>query len=114
MSASVESIIAGVLRGHWTAHTDIAGDDIRFLCECGTVELVKDSGHSSASAWSTAHQAAAVMAALVDAGTVEWGVLTTLGMHVPYDSEEDARTIAAQNGSTPIRRLTLPWLEVEA
>lgn len=59
------------------------------------------------------HQAAAVLAALTAAGTVEWGVLTALGMHVPYDTEYDARIIAAKNGSTPVSQLVLPWTEVQ-
>ena len=41
----------------------------------------------------------------------EWAVRTTLDMHVPYDTEEDARAIAAQHGSTVVSRVVAPWKE---
>lgn len=70
----LEGIIAAALNEHWRAHVDIAGDDIRYVCECGAVELVEGSGHSSTTTWSRAHQARAVLAAISEAGAVEWGV----------------------------------------
>lgn len=67
----MESIIAAALAGHWRAHVDIAGDDLRFVCECGTVEFVTGSGHSSTATWSRDHQARAVLAAISAAGVIE-------------------------------------------
>lgn len=117
----MESIVAGVLRQHWAYSTDTRTDPFIDRCLCG-VTLRTWGDDNSPIEKLAAHQAVAVMAALQEAGTVEWGV------RWPYLSEmypERTDTKESQEAAQAsidksfadgalVSRLTLPWQEVEA
>ena len=115
VSAPVESIIATVLREHWAFSTD-TDDYPRFVDRCdGCHEIVfnhgRDGNQNDAYA---AHQATAVLSALQEAGTVEWGVqLSDSFMENHHGSRRGAEEVANETGSHVITRVTLPWERAE-
>lgn len=75
MSADMESIIAAALTTHWARMMCSEGDGFYIECRCGEVGHVESDAEDwePANQWSAAHQARAVMAAISEAGAVEWG-----------------------------------------
>lgn len=114
MIAPVESIIATVLREHWAFSTD-TDDYPRFVDRCdGCHEIVfnhgRDGNQNDAYA---AHQAAAVLSALQEAGTVEWGVTGRGGRPFGPMEEDESRILGSQPGRTLLSRITTPWERAE-
>lgn len=110
MSASVESIIAGVIAAH-VAELDQTACPTGY-CVCNE-RFATDDEHA-------AHQAAAVMAALTEAGTVEWGVrMNGEGAQIePKPSKSAAYQSAETAGTVGVychveNRFATPWQEVE-
>ena len=111
MTASVESIIAAVLGRHQPLiSVDYpTGLVTAVACDCDTT--YRDlTTHA-------AHQAAAVLAALQEAGAVEWGVRYEDGSPLQRCySEAYAKECHDDNldgGPTIVSRLTLPWEPVK-
>lgn len=97
-------VVAAELRKH-DARWSLDGNRSRLECDCGAEVIAGDA---------TAHQARAVLAALTEAGSVEWGVAWKgAGPDgvLAFDSEEDAREAVELGGL--LSRLTLPWTAVE-
>lgn len=92
----------------WEASGDY-GEHAWLECKCGETWDVKDEAAAH-----LAHQARAVLDALTEAGTVEWGVAWKgagpSGV-LAFDSEEDAREAVELGGL--LSRLTLPWGRAE-
>ena len=103
-------VIAEVLAAHEGVTGDSLGTEV-FCDGCG-------EGESPASTddkyqWHAAHQARAVLAAIEQAGTVEWGVRTTYCDVVTVDTKADAQAIAKDSGYPVVSRITGPWTAVE-
>jgi len=109
-------VVSRVLRVHLAEQTTghyRRGGRWAVLCSCGHVSKYKgdpdfdDTEHA-------AHQAAAVLQALTEAGTVEWA---TEGVewdgrtieHNTWPDEKTARRKTAYYGGRVVSRLTLPW-----
>jgi hypothetical protein len=85
------------------------------VCTCGeSIGSYRRGQSTYARQDHQAHQARAVLAALAEAGTVEWGVAWKgagpSGV-LAFDSEEDAREAVELGGL--LSRLTLPWERAE-
>lgn len=111
MTASVESIIAAALAGHQPLiSVDYpTGLVTAVACDCDTI--YRDlTTHA-------AHQAAAVMTALQEAGNVEWGTLGDVGQGstvYEWSTKESASYYTQKyEGIYVVSRPTLPWQEVE-
>lgn len=118
MSADLESVIAGVLAWHWSFSTD-TDDYPRFVDRCdGCHEIVFNHGREDNQNQSyAAHQARAVLAALGEAGGVEWGV--QYQTHIEpvvrtYHSKAIALAMLEDDDSEAlVFRITGPWTAVE-
>lgn len=96
----MESIIAAALEKHVPRWQTPMG------CTCGALA-------DRSLNWHAAHQARAALAAISEAGAVEWGVSGPNG-YVNYTQEEaDARLqVATRNGQTLYRRIAATEWEV--
>jgi hypothetical protein len=112
VTPDLEAVIAGVLAGHLADQTTghyRKGGRWEVLCSCGHVSKYKgdpdfdDTEHA-------AHQAAAVLAALKEAGRVEWAVATRHAVTTPVTvPEASARSMATLPGRELISRVVWPW-----
>lgn len=108
MKQPLVDVIAGVLAGHQWYDSTNELDGIRFGCTC----LIDDEGNETAllSESPAAHQARAVLAAISEAGAVEWG--TEYG---PDDvevsiSQQSAEKFSRNHGNRPtVSRIAGPW-----
>lgn len=115
------SVIAAAILDHW-AET-IAAEDKGFWvkCRCGEIGEVESDAEDwePANKWMAAHQAGAVLAAISEAGAVEWGTehvaqgSRTIEIH-PCDSEADAQGAIAYYGGRTLSSITGPWEPVKA
>lgn len=69
----MENLIAEVLAGHLVGGESEGMGDFTFLCTCGYDEGI-GSDWEEAGKLIAAHQARAVLQAISEAGTVEWGI----------------------------------------
>ena len=122
MTASVESIIAAALAEHTLDYVlpvnDADSPQWIAECDCDWAQITDD--YRTGELAHAAHQAAAVMAALREAGTVEWGIFRKSDA-VDAGAFDEAtfktKADAEWRGSWPaeiVSRVTLPWQEVEA
>lgn len=109
-------VIAGVLAEHQWYDATNELDGLRFGRAC----LIDDEGNETALLTETpsAHQARAVLAAISEAGAVEWATehvaqgSRTIEIH-PCDSEADAQGAIAYYGGRILSRIVGPWTAVE-
>lgn len=103
------SIIAAVL----VAHADVYWNQVtgKVHCDCdeliGSIPITRGKEHR-------AHQARAVLAALGEAGAVEWGVRVGPMPADPRKSKHSAlNQISAYGYGTLVSRVTFPWERAE-
>ena len=133
VSASVESIIEAAIVAHLAETIAAEGDGFWIKCRCGVIGEVESDAEDwePANEWFAAHQAAAVLAALQEVGTVEWALQQKTFIDGDYDqtytssaiyrnpfTEDEAKNHQWLDPRSPVptrvvSRLTLPWQEVE-
>lgn len=95
------SIITEALAGHRTVHEVLYAD--YYSCSCGHRGKEQPS----------AHQARAVLAAIREAGAVEWGI-EVWSETIAVDSEHEARLqVDMQRASHIASRIAFPWERAE-
>lgn len=103
------SIIAAALEDH----SEVELEQRVWTCICGhEFGLITDDTCPAVD--HREHQATAVLAAISEAGTVEWGVAGRNGYVNEYETEAEARLqVATRNGYTLWSRPTFDWERAE-
>lgn len=114
------SVIAAVLVIHYSDSAmpaDLDSPDPQWIASCDCDWEGTAANHGAAEALHAAHQAAAVLAAISEAGNVEWAVSYDDGSPLQRcHTERYAKECAADNldgGPTIVSRITTPWERAE-
>lgn len=115
MSTDMVSVIAAALEAHCTVNYALDGDGENnnfILCDqCGHEEMNPSAAEDE---WMTAHQARAVLAAISEAGAVEWGVRVGPMPADPRKSKHSAlNQIRAYGYGALVSRVVTDWASAE-